>query len=259
MKKHFLDSLLALLFLPAVLSAAEFSFDFRPASDKAVRAEAGKDGGQIAKAPEIVASHLGRTDSARAASRADFAVGDRISVRLFSEDPLEIRLMEKSANSSGGTSFLGATGKSGDIVDSVVVQDNHGIQMTIQDMGSGRVYTVFSLDGETRVTEWKTGGPRECRTLEPPVPDGWNADAAQKTAGEAGVSPKPGQTYVDVLVAFDTTAVSWLSENGSSRESFAATAVQKMNTAIANTGLDSSFRFRLVGTMEIGSSALGSL
>ena len=260
MKKHFLDSLLALLFLPAVLSAAEFSFDFRPASDKAVRAEAGKDGGQIANAPEIVASHLVRTDSARAASRADFAVGDRISVRLFSEDPLEIRLMEKSANSSGGTSFLGATGKSGDIVDSVVVQDNHGIQMTIQDMGSGRVYTVFSLDGETRVTEWKTGGgPRECRTLEPPVPDGWNADAAQKTAGEAEVSPKPGQTYVDVLVAFDTTAVSWLSENGSSRESFAATAVQKMNTAIANTGLDSSFRFRLVGTMETGSSALGSL
>ena len=44
--------------------------------------------------------------------------------------------------------------------------------------------------------------------------------------------------------------------------SFAATAVAKMNTALANTGLDTKFRYRLAGTYNVngtGGSDLGEL
>ena len=64
---------------------------------------------------------------------------------------------------------------------------------------------------------------------------------------------------IDILVVYDSDAASWAKSNGGGVQSFAETSVQKMNTAIANTGLDSKFSFRLVGTYEVGGSAGGDL
>ena len=71
---------------------------------------------------------------------------------------------------------------------------------------------------------------------------------------EGGTKPT-----VDVLVAYDTDAASWAKSNGGGLSVFAEVQVQKMNTAIANTGLDQDFKFRLVGVYEIGFSAGGDI
>ncbi len=84
MEKHRLGFLFTFLLLPAALSAVEFSFDFRPATDKAALAEVRGNTRTIANEEGLVSSHLARSDSVNAAAEADFAVGDQISVRLFS-------------------------------------------------------------------------------------------------------------------------------------------------------------------------------
>ncbi|MGN0854342.1 MAG: M12 family metallo-peptidase [Kiritimatiellia bacterium] len=68
-----------------------------------------------------------------------------------------------------------------------------------------------------------------------------------------------GETTVDILVNYDTDAATWAKANGGGLEAFAETCVQKMNAALANTGLNAFFRFRLVGVYEVGGSADGNL
>ena len=54
---------------------------------------------------------------------------------------------------------------------------------------------------------------------------------------------------VDVLMAFDRSALRWLERNGcSGREEFAADCLDRMNQVLANSGLDGCFTFRLVGS-----------
>ncbi|MBQ4439774.1 MAG: leucine-rich repeat protein [Kiritimatiellae bacterium] len=57
-------------------------------------------------------------------------------------------------------------------------------------------------------------------------------------------------TYVDILVAYDSGASAWVEDNGDITN-FAIVAVSRMNTAIANTELDKLFRFRLVGIAQV--------
>ena len=52
---------------------------------------------------------------------------------------------------------------------------------------------------------------------------------------------------VDVLIAFDRSALRWLERNGYAREEFAAAYLDRMNLVLANSGLDGYFTFRLVG------------
>ena len=55
---------------------------------------------------------------------------------------------------------------------------------------------------------------------------------------------------VDVLVAYETGAQAWVARNGG-MTNFAESAVQRMNAALANTKLDETFRFRLVGVIAV--------
>ena len=63
---------------------------------------------------------------------------------------------------------------------------------------------------------------------------------------------------VDILVVYDTLAAEWAKTRGGGVSAFAEVQVQKMNAVLANTNLDQSFRFRLVGVYEVGGSAGGS-
>ena len=72
-------------------------------------------------------------------------------------------------------------------------------------------------------------------------------------------SSESGKTTIDILVNYDTDAATWAIANGGGITNFAETCVQKMNTALANTGLTTYFTFRLVGVYEVGGSAGGDL
>lgn len=57
---------------------------------------------------------------------------------------------------------------------------------------------------------------------------------------------------VDVLVAFDRSAMAWLAENGyGSRDEFAEICLRKMNWVLENSGLLDEFSFQLAGTAEV--------
>ena len=57
---------------------------------------------------------------------------------------------------------------------------------------------------------------------------------------------------VDVLIAFDQSALRWIEMNGySGREEFAADCLDRMNQVLVNSGLDGYFTFNLVGAPAI--------
>ena len=246
-------SVFLLFSLALAAGAEERVFDFRPQPSPSSCAKS--PAGNPSDDRNIVATHVIPRAALSDSGVGQLAVGDTLSVFLFSDEPLRIRLAERTPGAD--VSFLGTLDESDGILDTVVIGDRSGIQMDIRDFRHGRVYTVYSSESGTRVTEWaEPKEPRTCRTLEPPLPQSAATGMPQKAPS---VGKSSSSALVDVLVAYDTTAVSWLAEQGYSLDSFANISVQKMNEAIANTDLDSKFRFRLVGTVETGSSARGSL
>jgi len=58
------------------------------------------------------------------------------------------------------------------------------------------------------------------------------------------------KVYVDVLVAYDTTAQSWLSEAGTTPEAFAEMQIAKSNEVLENSNLTDTFEWRLAGVYK---------
>lgn len=73
----------------------------------------------------------------------------------------------------------------------------------------------------------------------------------------AGVALRGAEVKIDVLVAYDTTAQAWLSDGGKTADAFATQQIEKMNTVLANSGLASTFSFRLAGT-HVGTFTYGT-
>ena len=57
-------------------------------------------------------------------------------------------------------------------------------------------------------------------------------------------------THVDILVAYDTTAVKWLADSSMAAQSFAEEQIARSNEVLANSGLKNDFDFRLAGVYQ---------
>ncbi|MCQ2368252.1 MAG: chitobiase/beta-hexosaminidase C-terminal domain-containing protein [Kiritimatiellae bacterium] len=195
-----------------------------------------------------------------AASLPELNVGDVIAFQLFDDVELTIRLTEALQSPFGGSSFLATVDGYDGMMNAVVIQTVEGLQVDIQDFKNSRVYTVFSSESGTTVREINpnAGEIKACEPLVPELSD-------EYTEGEIEIvnpmssrlklaTTDQASTVVDILVAYDANAAIWAKTNGGGLDNFALTAVAKMNTALANNGLDSNFRFRLVGTMEVAVS-----
>ena len=180
------------------------------------------------------------------------------------------------------------------MIDCVVLETENGLVVDVTDSKNGRVWKVVSDESGVCVEEVKPTQGVKCppRPLLPPRSDApipvleVNAEDGEATVvTNRFVIPPPAMSFavstpepvvgsgipslllpavaerptVDIMVAYDSDAANWANSNGGGIQAFAETAVQKMNTAIANTGLDAKFSFRLVGVYEIGGSAGGSL
>ena len=181
-------------------------------------------------------------------------VGDTLSLTLFENVSIDLVLTEKMPSPLGGDAFIAeASGYEG-IKNAVVLRTADGLTVDIQDYRNKKVYKVVSTATGVTVEEIeaKGSGTCGCDALEPPVQD----EAPKVSAAPATLmGTTPADTCVDILVAFDVNAAAWAKANGGGVTNFAQTAVQKMNTALANTGLDSRFRFRLVGVATLAVSA----
>ena len=193
---------------------------------------------------------------AGAADVGEVAAGDELKVTLFDDVTFSLTLKRKMVSPFGGDVFLAETSGYDGIKTAIVLRNADGLTIDVQDFSRNKVYKVISSSSGVKVKEVKSGGGK-CGSDAKRVPakDRKSPAKSASAVGKPGVSRnESGETFVDVLVAYDAGAVAWVKSEGGGITNFAQTAVQKMNTAIGNTGLDSNFCFRLVGIETVAAS-----
>jgi ABC-type cobalamin/Fe3+-siderophores transport system ATPase subunit len=152
----------------------------------------------------------------------------------------------------GGDVFIAeASGYEG-VKNAVVLRTADGLVVDVHDYLRKRVYKVLSTPSGVAVQEIEAKGRGKCGcdTLRPRISEDAQPVAKAKSARRL-LSAGAEDTYVDILVAYEQNASTWVKSYGGGMTNFAQTAVQKMNAALANTGLASLFRFRLVGVIAL--------
>ena len=187
----------------------------------------------------------------------DVAVGDELKFTLFDDVTLTLVLKEKMPTALGGDAFIAEANGYEGVKNAVVLRTAYGLVVDVQDFLRRRVYKVISTAAGVKVQELEALGGGKCGSdsLTPPAAEGARpARSAQSVPRLASDPARQGGVYVDVLVAFDANALIWVDSRGG-MTNFAQVAVQKMNVALSNVGLDSSFRFRLVGVIGVAVSS----
>lgn len=188
---------------------------------------------------------------------ARLRVGDVLQMNLFDDLTLRLTLVEQMKTQEADGAFLATAAGYGAARNAVVVQTGEGIHVDVQDFQNGRAYSVFSSAAGAVVREMKpVRRPHSCRELRPPESA---APPLRASRSAPPVLSSDSDAAVDLLLAYDTKAANWARAEVGSPQAFAEVTVQKMNAALANTGLDASFRFRLAGVLEVGGSADGDL
>jgi len=187
------------------------------------------------------------------------ALGDTLTFSLFDDVTLTLTLKEKVPTPLGGDAFLAEVAGYEGIKTAVVLRTADGLTVDVHDFRNRKYYKVLSMPDGVKVQEVEAkGNVCGCDARVPMQSAQVRANASSAPAAKKRLAvPSEGSEgpFVDVLVAFDGNAVSWARTNGGGLTNFAQTAVQKMNLAIANTGLDASFRFRLVGVVGLPSTS----
>ncbi len=205
-------------------------------------------------------------------------VGDELNVTLFNDRIMKLYLSERTPSSANVASFLAKADGYGDEFVAAVVQAEGRIHIDIQSYLEDRVYSVLSTAADKAIVKEMDPHLLPVTPTQKKLPPMFTVRTAPSTPAAAGsqtmlgsapsvaVGTHPrlsenGETKptVDVLVAYDTAAASWAKANGGGLSAFAEIQVQKMNTVLANTGLDQDFRFRLVGVYEVGFNANGDI
>ena len=237
--------------------AEDIAFDFRPNDVDNTRGAY-----QMLSAKEADNMGILRTHRIKVAAPnmgLEVTDGDMLTFRLFNDREFRVLIVEKLPSVTETESWLGITDGYGETFNSVVVRTADGWQLDVQDFQNGLSYRVYTADGVATVSECDTlalnpyCGNGEAKRIHRRAKMLKSASEGHHAAADAA------STYVDVLLCFDKSAQSWCAKNSTTVASFAATVVAKMNTALANTGLDTKFRFRLAGTYNINGNGGNSL
>lgn len=195
---------------------------------------------------------------AGAADAGEVAVGDRLTCALFDDVAFELMLREKMQSPFESDAFLAEVSGYEGMKTAVVLRTAEGLTLDVQDFRNDKVYRVVSMPTCVKVSEIVPSRQDVCGCV---APEAAGADmetqaASLKPSVRLKSTPDQVDTCVDVLVAYDKNATAYADGEGG-MTNFALVAVQKMNAALANTGLDEKFRFRLVGVCSLDVSAGG--
>ena len=194
---------------------------------------------------------------ARSADVGQVTVGDELVFTLFNDVSVTLTLKEQEPSPLGGDVFLAEASGYGGVKNAVVMRMADGLTVDIQDYLNKRVYKVISTATGVAVQELEAkAGKCGCDARVPPNLTGTATVKPHKAKKVvAAKNAGPGETCVDILVAYEQNAAAWAKSNGGGVTNFAQMAVQKMNTVLANNWLDGNFRFRLVGVCETSASS----
>ena len=193
---------------------------------------------------------------AGAASTGSLAVGDVLRLSVYDDVTLSLTLVAREEAPLARASFQ-AEVSGANWRDAVVTEADAGLLVTATDPASGLVYAVVSSDDRVTV--------REIDPHALPVVDGGvrvpELDAVQDGVPTtmSAASTDQASTVVDMLVAYDRPAAAWAKANGGGVTNLAQQCVARMNGALANNGLDATFRFRLVGVLAVDADGDGNL
>lgn len=244
---------LALLMLAAASAvASEIALDLRP---RAVRTR-GVAAPRATQTEEEAGTLRQTVLDAGAASTGSLAVGDVLRLSVYDDVTLSLTLVAREEAPLARASFQ-AEVSGANWRDAVVTETDAGLLVTATDPASGLVYAVVSSDDRVTV--------REIDPHALPVVDGGvrvpELDAVRDgvPTKRSAASTDQASTVVDMLVAYDRPAAAWAKANGGGVTNLAQQCVARMNGALANNGLDTAFRFRLVGVMAVDADGDGNL
>ena len=244
---------LALLMLAAASAvASEITLDLRP---RAVRTR-GVAALRATQTEEEAGTLRQTVLDAGAASTGSLAVGDVLRLSVYDDVTLSLTLVAREEAPLARASFQ-AEVSGANWRDAVVTETDAGLLVTATDPASGLVYAVVSSDDRVTV--------REIDPHALPVVDGGvrvpELDAVQDSVPTtmSAASTDQASTVVDMLVAYDRPAAAWAKANGGGVTNLAQQCVARMNGALANNGLDATFRFRLVGVLAVDADGDGNL
>ena len=171
-------------------------------------------------------------------------VGDELVLTLFDDVTFALKLEERERSPICGDVFLAKASDGGRFRNAVILSDEDGLTVDVRDVPNDKVYKVISSADGVKVLELQPPAGANCGSdsLEPPA----EAILTRTTSMLPRAAAAGPSDCIDILVAYDKGAATWVRENGGATN-FAAIAVARMNLALANTGLDELFRFRLVG------------
>lgn len=174
-----------------------------------------------------------------------FTIGDNVAIRLFDDITLNIEIT-KAMPDAFGTIFLGSI----DGINCVTLFDTpEGLQIQAQNIDNGRVYGVTAQSLQAKITE---ALPLPSDNIIHLYPENTLKASPSTTATPPDDdSSQTASTTIDLMLVFDNGALQWANANDGGITNFARKAVAKMNSAIANTDLDSAFNFRLVEAFHI--------
>ena len=250
MKRYLCLALLALAAASAV--ASEIALDLRP---RAVRTR-GVAAPRATQTEEEAGTLRQTVLDAGAASTGSLAVGDVLRLSVYDDVTLSLTLVAREEAPLARASFQ-AEVSGANWRDAVVTETDAGLLVTATDPASGLVYAVVSSDDRVTV--------REIDPHALPVVDGGvrvpELDAVRDgvPTKRSAASTDQASTVVDMLVAYDRPAAAWAKANGGGVTNLAQQCVARMNGALANNGLDTAFRFRLVGVMAVDADGDGNL
>lgn len=252
-----LAALPALGIIPTIARAATWSVDFRPKDGEVLEAASieMEPGSELAK--RIADGLLRRVELDRSTVHGlggGFAPGDTLSFTFFDGRVRSLRVEERFPSRLSRRVLSVSEPAVGPERCGTVTVDGDGFTLLLEDPDTGFVTRVFDgPNGSVVVEEVDPNAHFQdtCQTVFPDRASESEAEADSSASGEPDVAAaEESSSTVDVMVVFDQSAQTYAASNGGITN-IAETAVAKMNTALANSQLDSYYRFRLVEVMTI--------
>ena len=185
-----------------------------------------------------------------------FAPGDTLSCTFFDGEVRTFRIEEQFPSAVSRRVFSLSEPAAGSWRRGTLAVAGDGFSLQFDDAATGHVFRVFDgPDGSVVVeeTDPAAGVVDECAPVVPDLPDDPADGDGKDGDGEDGPDAKAlvqGSTVIDYMVVFDASGAAYARTQGG-LQAVAEEVVSKMNTALVNSDLYSSYRFRLVDVMTV--------
>lgn len=199
---------------------------------------------------------------AEACTNVQLASGKNLVLPCGNGLSLNLVLSRRVVLAGGRASYTATCAGAVGFANAVVVETAEGFLAQVSDLKTGHAYSFVRTAKGLRVTEStvtarRRSDPRKAanpRSVGRKLAQNGGSDSTFERVKEKWLARGERETnVVDVLVAYDTTAASWVGANYGEidgLETFAEMCIAKMNLVLDNSGLG-EFRFRLAGIQAV--------